>query len=57
MKTDWLAHTREKDTSVNIEKIRIVKLQAPCPQFPEKNSSANRMKMTGAAALRLLRVG
>ena len=56
MKTDWLSDTREKkDTSVNIKKIRKVILQAPRPQFPEKRA-APRRTMTGAAALRLIRV-
>ena len=56
MKTDWLSDTREKkDTSVNIKKIRKVIVQAPRPQFPEK-WAAPRRTMTGAAALRLIRV-
>ena len=56
MKTDWLANTREKDTYVNIDKVRKIILQAPRPQFQEKPSAPQRT-MTGAAALRRLHVG
>ena len=51
MKTDWLVNTREKDTSVNIDKVRKFIVQAPCPQFQEKPSAPQRT-MTGAAALK-----